>query len=98
MENLVAEFPTTERPLVVRMNPALNGRRLDDERTAAFVLGELVGLADYDWIYQLLDSEGSIWHASVSIFSDKLWLLVDENGVRHWAEQPYPTAGESWRT
>jgi hypothetical protein len=79
------------------MNPTVHGRRCEGTRDAVFVLADLVGLNDNDWIYHLLDSEGSIWHASVSTWSDHLWVLVDEAGTRYWLEQPYPTAGESWR-
>jgi hypothetical protein len=91
------EIPTPAQPLALRMNPTVNGRRCDGTREAIFVLADLVDLETQDWVYDLLDSDGSIWRASVSIWSDKLWLLVDETGSRYWVEQPYPDTGESWR-
>jgi hypothetical protein len=79
------------------MNPTMHGRRCEGTRDAIFVLADLVDLVGQYWVYDLLDSDGSIWRASVSIWSDRLFLLVDETGGRYWLEQPYPTTGESWR-
>ena len=88
------ELPTADRPLTLRMNSTRDGHRCEELREIMFVLAELVGLDDYDWVYSLLDVDGALWRASVSIWSDNLWLLVDETAARYWVEQPYPVVKE----
>lgn len=79
-------------PFTIRMNRTESGRRLPETRETTFVQANLTDHDTYDWIYELLDSTGALWRASVTMFEGVLWLLIDEQGTRYWAEQPYPNA------
>ena len=89
-------IPTRDRPLVLTMNPTAGGKRLDGVRVVEFVHAELVDCTRDDFVYHLADSDGALWLGSVSVYSDRLWLLVD-GPDRYWIDLAYPVTSEEWR-